>query len=789
MNSSTPRHPSHRTTRRRFLQSAATGGLALGAWPASLGRASAGTARPVSQPRWVDGVHGYADAHSVVAGGRIRFFLSTDVPCRLEVVRLGLEVDDPSGDLVVHRAGILPAKRQAIHPGSHVHVSSGLRGRLRALTVECWVRAWALDRLQGLVTQEDKASDAGFALGLGKDGYVGWFTGNGVGPDDAVVHRTPPGLISKGHWHHVVGRWNGTTKDVWVDGRRVASWPFADPLVPGRHPLRLGAMGEQGAALRFLDGDLAACAVYRRALSDGEIVGRHEGRGLVPASGPDLAASWDFAEERGERVADRSGSGRHGQIINRGTWMIGGPSWTGEIPRFGDYEPSRDARRGHGLRLASDDLYDCGWSPTASWRVPSDAVPGVYTARLGFSRGDRERQYDITFLVRRPARRRPAPILVLCATNTWRAYNGSPFGVWPDSLHAVIGTDGLPNAAGDPPAYCLYRRHAAGQGTYQVGLRMPWPVAGPYVLYGGPTRYSHLMRAERFLHTWLERTGYAFEVAADDDLHRRPEMLREHQVVVLNGHSEYWSLPMLEGLRGYLARGGNLVILSGNSLFWRVSFDPAGTVMECRKVDAPGDQMLPRERGECWHSQDGLRGGLLRDCGHPGWHYTGLETLGWNNQANPKNFGPWIAGATDHFLFRQPEDTGIRTGDRFGEGPGGGVPLANGHEFDLRLSTLAALQEQPSPPGGVLPEDPAGITPMANGIIPWREGGAAFDYFFRPIRPRTDQGGEMIYWERPEGGRVFNSGSIGSGWALASDPRYQTLMRNVLAHFGVPRPG
>lgn len=83
-----------------------------------------------------------------------------------------------------------------------------------------------------------------------------------------------------------------------------------------------------------------------------------------------------------------------------------------------------------------------------------------------------------------------------------------------------------------------------------------------------------------------------------------------------------------------------------------------------------------------------------------------------------------------------------------------------------------------------MPSDPPGIVSLANGIIPWREGGSAFDYFFRPIKPKTDQGGEMIYWERPEGGRVFNAGSIGSGWALASDPKFQALMRNVLASFG-----
>src|SRR4030095_12677640 len=163
------------------------------------------------------------------------------------------------------------------------------------------------------------------------------------------------------------------------------------------------------------------------------------------------------------------------------------------------------------------------------------------------------------------------------------------------------------------------------------------------------------------------------------------------------------------------------------------------------------------------------------------WKLVGLETLGWNNQANPKNFGPYIAEATDHFLFNTPEQTSLRAGDRFGwRGADDKTPLANGHEFDIRLSTLAALQEQPAPANAVMPDDPSGIIRLANGIIPWKQGGVAFDYFFRAIKPRTDQGGEMIYWERADGGRVFNAGSIGAGWAVHADPKFQTLMRNVL---------
>jgi hypothetical protein len=243
---------------------------------------------------------------------------------------------------------------------------------------------------------------------------------------------------------------------------------------------------------------------------------------------------------------------------------------------------------------------------------------------------------------------------------------------------------------------------------------------------------------------------------------------------------------MYEGLKSYLGRDGNVLCLSGNSLFWRVSFNEEGSILECRKVDAPGDQVPGQRRGESWHSQDGLRGGLMRECGFPGWKLVGLETLGWNNQNSAEQFGPYQVDRPDHFLFRWPLPVDVQEGDPIGQGSDGGLPLANGHEIDVRLSTLQALQELPPPSGGVVPGDPPGMVRLANGVIPWNKGGAAFDYFMRPVKPQTSQGAEMIYWERPEGGRVFNAGSIGAGWALHADPKFQRLMVNVLSKFGVP---
>ena len=288
-------------------------------------------------------------------------------------------------------------------------------------------------------------------------------------------------------------------------------------------------------------------AIYGRALSPAEISANSAAKALKRPADPSLLACWPLDEERGDRAADASPHGRHARIINRGTWMIGGPSFDADVPRFGTYDPSTDPRRGHGLRLASDDLFDCRWAPTHEFRVPETARSGVYVARFRFKLDGEERLYHSVFLVKKAPARPKAPIAFLFATNTWRAYSATPFSpTWP-GLKKSIGNNGFANSPGEPPAYCFYRPHRAGQGTYQVGFRMPWPVVGPYTRMGPEEwDYSHLCRQDRFTQTWLEANGYDYDVFSDNDLHLDPNVLDGYRVLFVVGHSEYWSFEAME---------------------------------------------------------------------------------------------------------------------------------------------------------------------------------------------------------------------------------------------------
>ena len=66
--------------------------------------------------------------------------------------------------------------------------------------------------------------------------------------------------------------------------------------------------------------------------------------------------------------------------------MIGGPSFNArEIGRHDTtYDPTKDPKRGHGLRLASDELYNARWDVSHRFRISADAKSGVYAGRFAF---------------------------------------------------------------------------------------------------------------------------------------------------------------------------------------------------------------------------------------------------------------------------------------------------------------------------------------------------------------------------------------------------------------------
>lgn len=768
---------------------------------------------PPHRPIPLEGIHAYTDKISVAAGETVRFQVSSSVPYELQVCRLGVEVDNPASDQVLQTFPKSPAAGQAIHPGSYLVAERPLEARteIKALTIELWARRWRTLERQALLSQFDQPTACGFALFIEENGALSFYLGDGGAFREENLHTTPadqlkmqinpeglktfpdnaPSSVLSNQWHHIVATFDGTEKRVYVDGKEVGRWKHTGPVRAGAAPLRIGAAGKDGLADFLLDADIALPAIYGKALTPAEIAARTATRGLVRPNDSSLLACWPLDEERGDRAADSSGNSRHARIINSGTWMIGGPSFNPDVPRFGTYDPAKDPERGHGLRLASDDLYDCRWNVSHEFKIPDTARSGIYVGRFRFSEGGEERMYHTVFVVRRNPSRPKAPVAFLCSTNSWKAYSATPFcPSWP-GLKKSIGNNGPANTPAHLPSYCFYRVHRAGQGTYQLGFKMPWPVVGPYTLMGPEEwNYSHLCRQDRFTQTWLERKGYDYDVFSDTDLQLDPHVLDGYKALVVVGHSEYWSFEAMESVSRFLDRGGNAIVLSGNTAFWRVSFNADASIIECRKGDAPGTQVRADRRGEMWHSHDGRRGGMSRECGFPAWKLFGLEYFSLMGVGVP-GVGPYKVRNPDHFLFREPIALNLKEGDSFCGAGANPLPQPIGHEGDVRVSTLAKFLVDPPPTGGSQPtEDPAGISLLADGFADAKKLPFAWDYFQRPVPfgkgPGLSVAAEMIYWERPGGGKVFHSGSINSGSTLALDDKWSGLMQNVLSHFGVP---
>jgi hypothetical protein len=316
----------------------------------------------------------------------------------------------------------------------------------------------------------------------------------------------------------------------------------------------------------------------------------------------------------------------------------------------------------------------------------------------------------------------------------------------------------------------FYSKHVNDQPFFHVSTLAPIPGADPFGFESSRaarTRHSHLVRPERYAEAWLASEGLPYELITDADLHRDPGLLSGFRVLLIVGHSEYWTDDAKDGVDAFLRGGGRVVSLAGNALFWRTTFNPDMTVLESRKAGTGDDHrwLTPDDWGERWHSDDGKEGGSFPFIGRPAHAVVGLDSQGMIDDATPTSFSSFTVLEPNHVLFREPQRVPITPEGTIGEADLNG-PKASGYEFDVTAMTLGRADALP--PGLVIL---ASATGQRN--IEW-------------MGKDRNQGAEIIYWQRPSGGEVFAAGSIGFTGSLHVDPGVRALVRNVFAHFGVP---
>jgi hypothetical protein len=199
-----------------------------------------------------------------------------------------------------------------------------------------------------------------------------------------------------------------------------------------------------------------------------------------------------------------------------------------------------------------------GELPTAYARRA--AAPAITRPGFPFPAASR----DIPFVVRAPAGRR-ARILFAIADDTYEAYNfwggRSVYGYGNRGQHTWVYPSSSPYHA-----------------PYGLKVSFLRGTAGNYADYG-----MKWQRWELPFLRWLDRQSIKVDQCTESDLHLVPGLLDGYRLLVIVGHSEYWSGPMRDQVEGFVRSGGNVAFFAGNVCWWQVRFEDDGQTMVCYK--------------------------------------------------------------------------------------------------------------------------------------------------------------------------------------------------------------
>jgi len=191
---------------------------------------------------------------------------------------------------------------------------------------------------------------------------------------------------------------------------------------------------------------------------------------------------------------------------------------------------------------------ECVWPASLTVAIPPYAAPGLYIVRYT----DRRGAGRFIPLVVRAAEQ--ASIVVVIPFNTYQAYNG-----WG-------GASFYQQADGTPPAP-------------RISFMRP---------YTDWSLDRHFVGLDLPLARFLERWGYPVSYVTDLDFHAHDDIGFGGRLVLVSGHSEYWSGRMrnhAEHLRGF---GVGLAFFGANDAYWQVRYEGReeghrGVVLVCYK--------------------------------------------------------------------------------------------------------------------------------------------------------------------------------------------------------------
>ena len=450
----------------------------------------------------------------------------------------------------------------------------------------------------------------------------------------------------------------------------------------------------------------------------------------------------------------------------------------------------------------------CGWPAVAEIEVGADWRSGYYDIQLTGAAGE-ETHHFVVVKAARPA----AKAVLVLSTNTYHAYNHwGGANAYCDVAALMSRRADLPTAMAGATGVLSTRRPfpqmliaPPPDVPRLVNLRprdfeeRPWAgdrnwprrrELSPYDSSAGfVNKWEHKFVA------WAEAEGLALDYLTDADLDADEGALDGYGVVILVGHSEYWTAGQRDRIERFVDAGGRLAIFSGNTAFWKVRFEDVGEDRAARFI-------CHKWRGfeaDPVAAEDPARGTHLwshRAFGRPEAAITGLSFL----FGGYHRLGLCVARGQGGYTVYDEHHWALEGADLFwGDVIGAGLPLLgyenDGCRFEFaddgRLQPVAMLGvpanlEIIAAAPAVFGEEPdrgyAPIIPPENLDIIARD---VFADDSEVARSRLLRGHAVMASFRRGAGEVFNGGTTEWAHGLAAhDPFIERITRNVLTRFG-----
>ncbi|MFI5137844.1 MAG: N,N-dimethylformamidase beta subunit family domain-containing protein, partial [Sphingobacteriales bacterium] len=169
----------------------------------------------------------------------------------------------------------------------------------------------------------------------------------------------------------------------------------------------------------------------------------------------------------------------------------------------------------------------CGYNKTIDYQIPANLKSGVYnlTGHFSFVVKDNTTPHDIT---------------VVYPSNTNNAYN--------------LG---------------------GGKSMYAPTNNISTVASFSRIQYGLHDYYSSFF-------SWMNLQSYNVNYIADVDLDDYTQ-IQNSKIVIITGHSEYWTRQARENIDLFIASGKNVLVLSGNTMWWQARYNQPKNLMICYK--------------------------------------------------------------------------------------------------------------------------------------------------------------------------------------------------------------